>query len=158
MQPELDIQRACTAGTQPSDEDFRLWAGAALAAAGEDRPCEISIRLVDAEESQGLNREYRGKDKPTNVLSFPSDLPDFVLEQLSELPLGDLVICVPVMAQEAQEQGKPETHHWAHLTIHGVLHLLGYDHIEEADASDMEALEVAVLATLGIGNPYEVNE
>lgn len=155
MQPELAIQRACAQGTLPADADFARWVEAALSVAQEERACEIGIRLVDATESQELNREYRDKDKPTNVLSFPSDLPDFVLAELEVLPLGDLVICVPVMAAEAAEQGKTEPAHWAHLTIHGVLHLLGYDHIEPDDAAVMEPLEIAALASLGIANPYD---
>jgi probable rRNA maturation factor len=126
-----------------------------LTEAGCDRAAEITVRLVDAEESRELNHTYREKDKPTNVLSFPSDLPDFLLEQMDVMPLGDLVICVPVMAAEAIEQGKTEQAHWAHLTLHGTLHLLGYDHIEDADAEEMEALEVAALSQLGIANPYE---
>lgn len=155
MAAYLDIDNASSFAAIPSEADFVQWATAALAIANESRDCEVSIRIVDAAESQTLNREYREKDKPTNVLSFPCDLPDFVLAELSELPLGDLVICAAVMAREAQEQGKTEAEHWAHLTIHGVLHLLGYDHIEDSDAAIMEPLEIAALAQLGHPNPYE---
>ncbi|MBP7178012.1 MAG: rRNA maturation RNase YbeY [Moraxellaceae bacterium] len=153
--PLVDLQLAVEAPNLPSEADFIKWCAIALTEAGFDRAAEITVRLVDAEESRELNHTYREKDKPTNVLSFPSDLPDFLLEQMDVMPLGDLVICVPVMAAEAIEQGKTEQAHWAHLTLHGTLHLLGYDHIEDADAEEMEALEVAALSQLGIANPYE---
>ena len=139
----------------PDESDFATWCATALAQAGCERAVEITVRLVDADESRALNHDYRDKDKPTNVLSFPSDLPDFLLEQMDVVPLGDLVICVPVMAAEAIEQGKPARDHWAHLTLHGTLHLLGHDHIDKAEAEAMEALEIAALARLGIANPYE---
>lgn len=164
MQPAspilIDLQLAFPekeAGGLPTADDFQRWAQAALQEAGHDpaQAVEITVRLVDAGESQTLNREYRDKDKPTNVLSFPSDLPDFLREQLDELPLGDLVICVPVVAAEAVEQGKAERDHWAHLTVHGVLHLLGYDHIEDDEAEVMEGKEITALHDLGIANPYE---
>jgi probable rRNA maturation factor len=113
---------------------------------------ELTIRLVDEPESQELNREYRQKDKPTNVLSFPADLPDIV-----NLPLlGDLIICAPVVAKEAEEQQKPLESHWAHMVVHGTLHLLGYDHIDENDANIMEAIETDVLAAMSIACPYTV--
>ncbi|WP_049621755.1 rRNA maturation RNase YbeY [Frateuria defendens] len=134
----------------PAAASFRRWAEAALRGAKRRRPAELSIRLVDAEEGRELNRAYRGKDYATNVLSFPAELPPGV-----KLPLiGDLAICAPVVAREAAEQGKPARHHWAHLTVHGVLHLLGYDHIVEAEAEAMEALETRILAGLGIADPY----
>lgn len=111
---------------------------------------ELCIKIVDAEESQYLNRTYRGKDKPTNVLSFPSEIPEFV-----ESPhLGDLAICATVVVNEASEQNKSISAHWAHLTIHGCLHLLGFDHIEDDEAEAMESLEVALLSQLNIANPY----
>lgn len=153
--PLIDLQLAINAPNLPGESDFTRWCATALAEAGCERAVEITVRLVDADESRTLNHEYRDKDKPTNVLSFPSDLPDFLLEQMDVVPLGDLVICVPVMAAEAIEQGKAAQDHWAHLTMHGTLHLLGYDHIEEADAEEMEALEVAALSRLGIADPYE---
>jgi probable rRNA maturation factor len=153
--PLIDLQLAVDTANLPSATDFTHWCATALAEAHCERAVEITVRLVDADESRTLNHEYRDKDKPTNVLSFPSDLPDFLLEQMDVVPLGDLVICVPVMAVEAIEQGKTERDHWAHLTMHGTLHLLGYDHIDDADAEEMEALETAALARLGIANPYE---
>lgn len=159
MQPAsttlVDLQLAVDAPGLPGVEDFARWAEAALAEAGHEGAVEITVRLVDAAESQDLNREYRDKDKPTNVLSFPSEIPEFVLEELESIPLGDLVICAPVVAAEAVEQGKAERDHWAHLTVHGVLHLLGHDHLEDEEAEAMEAMEVRALAALGIANPYE---
>ncbi|NII11459.1 rRNA maturation RNase YbeY [Oleiagrimonas sp. C23AA] len=134
----------------PAAASFRRWVGAALAGAGHEGEAELSIRLVDADEGRELNATYRGKDYATNVLSFPAELPPGV-----ELPLlGDLAICAPVMQREAREQHKADRAHWAHLTVHGTLHLLGYDHIEEAEAEQMEALETRILAGLGIDDPY----
>lgn len=153
--PLIDLQLAIDAANLPGETDFARWCATALQQAGYDKPAEITVRLVDADESRALNHEYRDKDKPTNVLSFPSELPDFLQDQLDILPLGDLVICVPVVTAEAVEQGKDVQAHWAHLTMHGTLHLLGFDHIDDADAEEMEALEVAALSRLGIENPYE---
>jgi probable rRNA maturation factor len=134
----------------PSAASFRQWVNAALAGAKRRRQAELSIRIVDAAEGRELNRDYRGKDYATNVLSFPAELPPGV-----QLPLiGDLAICAPVVAREAAEQGKPPRHHWAHMTVHGVLHLLGYDHIVDAEAEAMEALETRILTRLGIPDPY----
>jgi len=134
----------------PSALSFRRWAEAALRGAKRRRPAELAIRIVDADEGRALNRDYRGKDYATNVLSFPVELPPGV-----ELPLiGDLAICAPVVLREAAEQAKLPRDHWAHLTIHGVLHLLGYDHIEDGEAEAMEALETRILAGLGIADPY----
>lgn len=114
---------------------------------------EITIRLTDVEESQQLNYEYRGKDKPTNVLSFPFEAPEHI-----EMPLlGDLVICVPVVNQEATEQNKTSQAHWCHMIIHGCLHLLGYDHIDDAEAEEMEQLEIDLLKELGFANPYLID-
>ncbi len=114
------------------------------------KPAELAIRIVDADEGRALNRDYRGKDYATNVLSFPAELPPGV-----QLPLlGDLAICAPVVQREALEQGKREKDHWAHLTVHGVLHLLGYDHLADDEAETMEALERRILAGLSIANPY----
>jgi probable rRNA maturation factor len=144
---DLDIQRASAARDLPDDDSFRLWAGLAL----QSHPGhELTIRLVDEEESQSLNCDYRHKDYPTNVLSFPADLPP----ELNIPLLGDLVICAPVVEREALEQGKPPMAHWAHMVIHGCLHLTGHDHQEEAEAQEMEALERNLLAQLGIADPY----
>ncbi|UPG95702.1 rRNA maturation RNase YbeY [Luteibacter aegosomatissinici] len=136
----------------PAPASFRRWVEAALKGARRRKATEVAIRIVDAEEGQALNLQYRGRDYATNVLSFEADLPPGV-----DLPLiGDLVICAPVVAREAAEQGKKANDHWAHLTIHGTLHLLGYDHIVDAEAEAMEALETRVLAGLGIADPYTV--
>jgi len=145
--PELILHSAVDA-VIPSEADFRRWVAAALADRRED--WELGIRVVDAEEMQQLNHHYRGKDRPTNVLAFPVDLPDGV-----DLPLlGDLVICAPVVAREAADQGKAEHQHWVHLTVHGVLHLLGFDHLDSVEAEAMEAEERRVLAAMDIADPY----
>lgn len=117
---------------------------------------EIGIACVDHEESHRLNLEYRGKDKSTNVLSFLSDIPEEVLPLLDARPLGDLVICIPVVLDEAIEQHKTAQDHFMHMLVHGTLHLLGYDHeISDEDAEEMEALEIEILAKLGLDNPYQ---
>jgi probable rRNA maturation factor len=134
----------------PSSLSFRRWADAALAGAKRRKPAEFAIRIVGTREGRRLNRDYREKDYATNVLSFPVELPPGVT-----LPLiGDLAICAPVVTREATEQGKRARDHWAHMTVHGVLHLLGYDHIDDAEAETMEALETRILAKLGIADPY----
>jgi probable rRNA maturation factor len=136
----------------PSPASFRHWVEAALAGARRRRPAELSIRIVGTREGRTLNRTYRDKDYATNVLSFPVDLPPGV-----RLPLlGDIAICAPVVRREATEQDKAVADHWAHLTVHGVLHLLGYDHIEDAEAVRMEALETRILKRLGIADPYQL--
>ena len=118
--------------------------------------CEIGIACVDVDESHQLNLEYRGKDKPTNVLSFPSDLPDEMATILDSFPIGDLVICIPVVLQEARDQSKTPIEHFTHMLVHGTLHLMGYDHeTSDEDAEEMEALEIEVLAKLGFDNPYQ---
>jgi probable rRNA maturation factor len=135
----------------PAPASFRRWVEAALKGAKYRKATELAIRIVDTKEGRALNREYRGKDYATNVLSFPVELPPGVT-----LPLiGDLAICAPVVTREATEQGKQARDHWAHMTVHGVLHLLGYDHIEDTEAEAMEALETRILAGLGIADPYE---
>ena len=145
---ELDVQLAST-GKVPTAAELQRWCELALRQRSGDS--ELTIRLVDEEEGRELNRTWRHKDYPTNVLSFPTDVPDEFLD----IPLlGDLVICVPVVEREAAEQGKPPAAHWAHLVIHGCLHLLGYDHIEDAEAEEMEALERQLLAELGHPDPY----
>lgn len=129
-----------------------------LTAINFDQACDISIRLVDNAESQSLNLYYRHKDKPTNVLSFPSEVPEDILPMLEQVPLGDLVICIPVVLAEAAEQHKTPDAHFAHMVVHGALHLMGYDHeLGTNEAAQMEAIEIQVLQQLGFGNPYEVD-
>jgi probable rRNA maturation factor len=133
----------------PAAASVRRWVEAALA--GQRRAIELAVRYVDSDEGRALNRDYRGKDYATNVLSFPVELPPGVRSPL----LGDLVICAPVVALEALGQDKPLAHHHAHLVVHGVLHLLGMDHERtEAEADAMEARERTILGRLGIPDPY----
>ena len=146
----LDVQLALEAEDLPPPALLLAWAEAALEA--EHHGAELVIRLVDEAESAELNETYRGKTGPTNVLSFPFDMPPEV-EALQLL--GDLVICVPVLRREAKEQGKAEWAHWAHLVVHGTLHLQGYDHQTEAEAAEMEGLEQQILARLGYPDPYQ---
>ena len=149
MNLELEIQNQTQLGHVPVKSSFVEWCSAALRE--EREQAEIVIRLVDEQEIQQLNREYRGKDKPTNVLSFPADVPVVVDCSL----LGDLVICTQVVLREAEEQGKSEEAHWAHMVVHGVLHLLGYDHQVDAAAETMEQLEREVMSGLGFQDPYK---
>ncbi|CAA0112223.1 Endoribonuclease YbeY [Halioglobus japonicus] len=146
----VDIQAASREAV-PSEEDFYRWIGAALNGRTTAEQAEICIRLVDDDEMAQLNANYRGKEGATNVLSFPADLPAEL-----QLPLlGDIVICAPVVIAEATQQGKTARAHWAHMTVHGTLHLLGYDHIKEEEAEIMEALESAILRQLDYSCPYE---
>jgi probable rRNA maturation factor len=147
MTIDLAVQRESEYRPLPGDDEFERWVRAALQ---ERDAAELTIRIVDEDESRALNRRYRDRDYPTNVLSFPADLPAELALDL----LGDVVICAPRVAEEAREQGKSEPAHWAHLTVHGVLHLLGYDHQDESDAREMEALEIRLLASLGYDDPY----
>lgn len=148
MALQVDIIRDVDTQGLPDDEAFTRWAN--LAAEGKAEGAELCIRIVDAAESRRLNNEFRGLDKATNVLSFPFEAPADIPVNI----LGDLAICSDVMQREAKEQAKLEEHHWAHLVIHGVLHLLGFDHIKNVDAETMEALETKLLAHLGISDPY----
>ncbi len=153
MSATLDLQIASSSITLPNESQFQTWLDVAVAHRSTE--AEVSIRVVDVDESQELNSQYRGKDKPTNVLSFPFEAPIGVPEEEFAGFLGDLIICAPVVEREADEQQKELNHHWAHMIIHGCLHLLGYDHINDADADEMEALEIKILAELSINNPYE---
>ncbi len=148
MAIDLAVQRATVSPGLPADDSFHAWVLAALN--GHREAAELVIRIVDADEGRALNAAWRGREKATNVLSFSADLP----ADLGLPVLGDLVLCAPVVAAEAAEQGKPLADHFAHLTVHGVLHLLGYDHEQDADAERMEAEERRILAGLGIPDPY----
>lgn len=153
----LDLQVACANEADlPSEAQLTTWLTTALSSVPDtqDIEWEVTVRIVDTEESQALNRDYRGQDKPTNVLSFPFEAPPGI-----ELPLlGDLVVCRQVVEQEARAQQKSLMDHWAHMIIHGCLHLLGFDHIKDDEAQIMEAKEVVLLAQLGINNPYQDDE
>ena len=145
----IDLQIACEQESGlPTAEQIEQWATAAVQPQSDE--VEMTVRIVDEAESHELNLNYRGKDRPTNVLSFPFECPDEV-----ELPLlGDLVICRQVVEREAQEQDKPVMAHWAHMVVHGSLHLLGYDHIEDGEAEEMESLETQIMTGLGFADPY----
>jgi probable rRNA maturation factor len=152
MTARLEVQRASNSKKIPTKTGLTQYAEAALD--GRLGAAKLVIRIVDEPESEGLNRQYRGIDKPTNVLSFPFEAPP----QVPSRHIGDLVICAPVVEREAAEQGKPLEAHWAHMVVHGVLHLLGYDHQTDADAETMEGLEIAILGRLGFPNPYEARQ
>jgi probable rRNA maturation factor len=150
---QVEVQVVFTSPGQPDKRQIQLWVDAALQ--GYNRDAEIVVRIVDVHESAQLNKQYRHKPGPTNILSFPTDIPEGIGLNL----LGDLVVCAPVLEREAIEQQKLLTHHWAHIIVHGVLHLLGYDHIEEDEAEIMENKEINILQALNISNPYlEVNQ
>lgn len=148
----LDLQVVAT-GPHPGEQEFATWVSAAVEAAGHGADVvELTIRIVEDAESAALNQRYRGRPGSTNVLSFPFDAPPGAPD--SDL-LGDLVICAPVVVRESAEQGKSAVAHWAHMVVHGTLHLLGFDHEEDAQAADMEALETRILTGLGFSAPYE---
>nr|WP_207161099.1 rRNA maturation RNase YbeY [Halorhodospira halophila] len=148
---ELAFQHVAGASA-PEAERVQAWLEPVFEAHG--RGGELTVRIVDEDESRALNRDYRGRDKPTNVLSFPCELPPGLPAEAAQI-LGDLVVCAPVVAREAAEQGKPEADHWAHMLVHGALHLLGYDHEDPAQAERMEAEERRILAALGVPDPYQ---
>jgi len=141
----------------PDQSAFAAWVAAALSAAQDKVPAKgvVGIRVVSPAESAELNRNYRGKDAPTNILAFPAGPSHVPASELEEHEVGDLVLCLEVARSEADAQHKTLTQHIAHLTVHGTLHLLGYDHLDEADASHMEALERTILERLGLPDPYQ---
>jgi probable rRNA maturation factor len=150
----VELQSGVRSRWTPPAREIARWATAALGDAG--RGHEISVRIVGPAESKALNARFRGRNKPTNVLSFPAaGLPgEAAAEQPEGAPLGDLVICAAVVESEARAQGKPLRAHWAHLVVHGALHLVGYDHEQARDALRMERLEIRVLRRLGFPDPY----
>tara|TARA_R110002153_G_scaffold83607_1_gene210069 strand:- start:3204 stop:3695 length:492 start_codon:yes stop_codon:yes gene_type:complete len=145
-----DKSQQLIANAIPPLATVETWVNAVLIHEGTGQQ-EVTVRITGEEESHTLNHDYRGKDKPTNVLSFPFEAPPGITMNL----LGDLVVCAPVIMAEASQQAKTPTNHYAHMVIHGTLHLLGYDHIDDADANVMENKEIQILATLGIDDPYE---
>jgi len=153
MSIELDFENG-SANQAPAPDLFRKWIGAALETAttldGKHADTELCVRIVDEDEMTQLNQQFRDKEKSTNVLSFPAD----IHEELEINLLGDIAICAPVIEREANEQGKTLEAHYAHMSVHGALHLAGYDHIEDSDAEQMEALEIKILNRLGYNNPY----
>ena len=140
----------------PAAVSFRKWVAAALA--GRIREADLAIRIVDTKEGRALNQHYRGKDYATNVLSFPAELPEGLPKGVKLPLLGDLVICAPVVAREAKEQKKKLAAHYAHLTVHGTLHLLGWNHEDDREAEAMEQLERDILAEMGIDDPYAIED
>jgi probable rRNA maturation factor len=149
MRAKIDLQNDESLTNLPVQQDFETWVNAALVQMFDN--LEQTIRLVGEAESRALNSQYRAKNASTNVLSFTAEN-----DYLDYECLGDLVICAPIVEQEAQQQGKPLPAHWAHMVIHGMLHLQGYDHQNVAEADEMEALEAKILSTLGYTNPYNV--
>ena len=154
MNATVNISNSCADKWVPTIEQCEAGSIALCRSRQQTGPCSISLSFVDAASSQSLNSDYRGKDKPTNVLSFPAEFPSELAEQVQSYPLGDIVICAAVVEEEALDQGKELTAHWAHLTIHGLFHLLGYLHDQQSNAEEMEKLEINTLERLGIPNPY----
>lgn len=150
----IAVQNAASSSSIPSTKELKQWTKAVLQ---KKMPrAEITVRIVEKDEMRQLNHTYRHKDKPTNVLSFPFEVPKGV--ELDVPVLGDIVICADVVKEEALEQGKSEKAHWAHMLVHGILHLLGYDHEDNHDAEIMESEEIVILHSLGFLNPYELTK
>lgn len=150
MTYQIDIESNSQSQHIPALPELEHWIGAALQSQ-QFEDAEVSVYIVDEAEGQELNAQYRGKDYPTNVLSFPAD----IAEEVGIPLLGDLVVCAPVVEREAQEQGKTLSAHWAHMLVHGTLHLVGFDHIEDDEAEIMEALETQIVTGLGYPAPYQ---
>jgi probable rRNA maturation factor len=150
---QVDVQFASDDEEIPTADEIRSWVMRALAVAERVMPADISVRVVGLEESQRLNHDYRDRDGPTNVLSFPAgEIAGWPDDEA--VPLGDIVVCAPVVRREAREQGKRLEDHWAHMLVHGTLHLLGFDHLADAEAREMEALETRILTEGGLDDPY----
>ncbi|MFQ5546749.1 MAG: rRNA maturation RNase YbeY [Woeseia sp.] len=154
MKLSVDLQVACPVVSVPPESDVRYWLTQAYLAGGGNakRQCEVAVRVVDEDESRNLNRQYRQRDRATNVLAFPADVCG--LPESQARPLGDLVICGPLVEQEAEDQRKSPAGHWGHLLVHGMLHLMGYVHQRPSQAAEMEAVEKRILADRGYGDPY----
>jgi probable rRNA maturation factor len=152
----IDVINDSSSIDLPGATQLQAWGDTALKYLSvPSKPLSLGLRIVDEDESAAINLAYRQKDYATNVLSFSAELPDAVLESLDELPLGDLVICAPIVAREAAAQAKSLPAHWAHMLIHGMLHLNGFDHESESEALEMETLEARILEDLGFENPYQ---
>jgi len=152
---DLDNADGFSSHWLPDTQDLVKWLSCAWqASAASDEPVNVSIRLVDRDGSAVLNRQYRARDYPTNVLSFPAQLPKTIIKLMEYTHLGDIVICPGIVEQEAQDQQKQLPAHWAHMAIHGFLHLLDYDHNSSVEAEKMESLEILALEKLGFSNPY----
>jgi len=149
---ELEYQNVCSSENVPTEQQCVQWLEMFLPDFQQE--AELTVRIVDEAESQELNNTYRGKDKPTNVLSFPFEVPEHLPEEVDFPLLGDLVVCAQVVEREAKEQNKSLESHWAHMLLHGSLHLLGYDHIDDIEAEEMESLEIKILQKMGFENPY----
>jgi len=156
MTAHVDVQIAVDDSTVPDAAVIALWVDRAVEAAERSGDAEVSVRVVDIAEMRQLNHDFREQDKSTNVLSFPAG--EIVGLPADALPLGDIVICSSVVSDEAEQQGKILADHWAHMIIHGTLHLLGFDHIDDAEATAMEGLETRILSTHGIANPYSESQ
>jgi probable rRNA maturation factor len=153
MTAQVDIQVAVDDEFVPGSDDIVFWVSRAMRAAGRREDADVSVRVVSVTEMQQLNSEFREQDKPTNVLSFPAgDIEG--LPPDADVPLGDIVVCAEIVRSEAKEQGKSAEAHWAHMVVHGTLHLLGFDHENDSDAVTMEGLEIQILTDNGIANPY----
>jgi len=153
MNVQVDVQAACDDDTIPETKIVDTWVTRAVEATGIGNDVEVSVRIVGADEIQALNHDYRGKNKPTNVLSFPAGRIEGLPEDAPVL-LGDIVVCASVVDSEAAEQGKTVGDHWAHMLVHGTLHLLGFDIMTDSEATEMEALEAGVLTKNGLPDPY----
>ena len=145
---KVEVQYALKDGSTPNEEDFQKWAS--VIESKIYSADEVALRIVDENEITHLNEQYRKKSGPTNVLSFPAELHN----EIDVSFLGDIIICAPIVVKEAEEQDKTLLSHWAHMTVHGILHLQGYDHINDQDAAVMEALEMEILEKLDFANPY----
>lgn len=155
MSVKIELRNDCPGCWVPAGKAMQQWLDQANdLMSGKSKPQLVSIRIVNEQDAAELNKLYRGKPGPTNVLSFPSELPEPIASRLSRTPLGDIALCAPVITREAEQQGKSLDSHWAHMLTHGFLHLQGYDHLADAEAEAMEQLETRILAKLGYPNPY----